>query len=74
VPTPSPPVFCTVPNFDGVNTSSAPAKWTKASFTGTITFSPAAPPPYSITWQSLTASTTVLCTSNITLQELPPAP
>ncbi|MEO5704447.1 MAG: DnaJ domain-containing protein, partial [Candidatus Limnocylindrales bacterium] len=42
VPTPSPPVFCTVPNFDGVNTSSAPAKWTKASFTGTITFSPAA--------------------------------
>jgi DnaJ domain len=74
VPATSPPVLCTVPNFVGANTSSATGKWTTAGFTGTITYSPAVPPPYQIAWQSLVAGTTASCTSTITLAQVVPSP
>jgi hypothetical protein len=43
-------------------------------FTGTITYAPNPPPSYPIAWQSLTAGTTVLCTSGITVAQVAPTP
>lgn len=74
VPTPSPQVFCTVPDFSNQSTGAAPGLWTGAFFTGTITYSPTVPPQYKIGWQSLPALSSVLCTSNITLQQVAPTP
>jgi DnaJ domain len=74
VSTSSAPVFCTVPNFIGANTSSSTGKWTTAGFTGTITYSPLVPPPYQIGWQSLTAGTAVSCTSDVTVAQVAPSP
>jgi hypothetical protein len=71
-PTPTPKVICTVPQFVGQNTANVAALWTAASFTGTVTYSPIIPPQYKIGWQSLTAGTDVLCTSDITVQLLAP--
>jgi hypothetical protein len=69
-PTPGP--ICTVPNFIGQNTRDARRLWHAASFTGTVTFSPAAPPHYVIQWQRLTAGTSRPCTSGITVSDAEP--
>jgi hypothetical protein len=71
-PTPTPKVICTVPQLVGQNTANAAAIWTAASFTGTISYSPVVPPQYRIEWQSLSAGTDVLCTSDITVQQAAP--
>jgi hypothetical protein len=74
VPTPSPGVLCTVPQFVDRSSGEATGLWSTALFTGTITYSPIVPPQYKVGWQSLTAGSSVSCTSDITLQELPPTP
>jgi hypothetical protein len=71
-PTPSPKVICTVPDFVGQNSANVAPLWAAASFTGTITYAPVIPPQYKVGWQSLTAGTDVLCTSDITVQQLAP--
>jgi hypothetical protein len=67
-PTATPPVFCTVIDLVGVNTSNAQLAWNSAGFTGTVVFSPAVPPQYKIGWQSLTVGDVILCTSDIAVQ------
>jgi hypothetical protein len=64
--------MCTVIDLVGVNSSNAQLTWNIAGFTGTVIFSPAIPPHYKIAWQSLTVGTDVLCTSDITVQQVAP--
>jgi hypothetical protein len=72
VPTPSPKVICTVPQFVGQNSANVLGIWSAEGFTGTITYVPVIPPQYKIGWQSLTAGSDVPCTSDITVQQLAP--
>lgn len=71
-PTPTPAVVCEVVSLIGLNTSNAQLTWSSAGFTGTVQFSPPVPPQYKIGWQSLTVGDSVLCTSNISVQQAPP--
>ncbi len=73
-PTPPPPVSCDVINLVGLNSSNAQLAWNTAGFTGTVLFSPQVPPQYKIRWQSLSVGETVPCTSDINVQQEPPAP
>jgi hypothetical protein len=66
--------MCTVPNLVGAQTTSVPGKWAAALFTGPVTYSPSVPPKYTVAWQSLTAGSTVLCTSGITVAQVMPTP
>ena len=71
-PTPTPKVICTVPQFVGQNSANVAALWAAESFTGTVTYAPVIPPQYKVGWQSLTAGASVLCTSDVTVQQLAP--
>ena len=64
--------MCTVPSLINVPSSSAQVRWLNAGFTGTVIFEPPVPPPYKIAWQSLTAGTSELCTSGITVRSTAP--
>jgi len=71
-PTPTPPTVCVVVNLLDLNTVKAQEMWSKAGFTGTVTFSPAVPPQYKIVWQSLTAGLSVACDRDITVSNKAP--
>jgi hypothetical protein len=71
-PTPTPELMCTVPSLINVQSSSAQVHWLNAGFTGTVIFEPPVPPAYKIVWQSLTAGTSELCTSGITVRSTAP--
>jgi PKD repeat protein len=59
---------CTVPNFKNVTTSSSiQTTWTAAGFSSTVVFSPARPPEYKITKQSLAAGSSQACTATFTV-------
>jgi hypothetical protein len=60
-----------VPNLVGLTTNHAKSTWINRGFTGPITYSPSAPPHYTITAQSLAAETSVECTSGITVEGTP---
>lgn len=72
VPTPTPPVMCKVPSLINVQSTAAQSRWSTAGFTGTVTFDPTVPPGFKILWQSLTAGTSALCTSGITVSSKAP--
>jgi Flp pilus assembly protein TadG len=64
--TPTPTPMCTVPNLKNLDTSVAPSTWTGAGFTAAqLIFSPLVGPNnnYRINDQSLTAGTSVACSS-----------
>jgi hypothetical protein len=65
-------VICTVPQLVGLNSANVATIWAAESFTGTITYAPLIPPQYKVGWQCLTAGTNVLCTTDITVQQLAP--
>ena len=69
-PTPEPK--CTVISLLDVSSVKASGLWTGAGFTGKVTFSPAVPPQYRIRWQSLTAGSSVPCSSGITVSDHAP--
>jgi curved DNA-binding protein CbpA len=71
-PTPTPALMCTVPSLINFPTSSAQSRWSNAGFTGTVIFEPPVPPVYKILSQSLTAGTSELCTSGITVRPTAP--
>jgi hypothetical protein len=71
-PTPTPGLMCTVPSLIDVASGSAQLHWSNAGFTGTVIFEPPVPPAYKIAWQSLTAGTSVHCTSGITVRSTAP--
>jgi hypothetical protein len=58
--------MCTVPSLINAPSTSAQSRWSSAGFTGTVIFEPTV--PYKILWQSLTAGTSELCTSGITVR------
>ena len=59
---------CTVPDFKNVTTSAGiQITWTAAGFSSTVIFSPARPPEYRITKQSLSSGSTQLCSATITV-------
>jgi len=64
--------MCTVPSLITVQSSAAPSHWLNAGFTGIVIFEPPVPPGYKIAWQSLTAGTSELCTSGITVRSTAP--
>jgi len=68
-PTPAP---CTVISLINDLTSKAQSDWQNAGFTGLVVFTPLVPPHYRIAWQSLTAGTSVPCTSGITVRSTAP--
>jgi Flp pilus assembly protein TadG len=71
-PSPTATPTCTVPNLKNVNTASAPATWSAAGFTAAnLLFSPLVGPGnnYSIKDQSLTAGTSVACTSSMVVYD-----
>jgi hypothetical protein len=55
----------------GVPSNKAQSTWANAGFSGEVTFSPAWPPRYTITSQSLTPGTQVRCTRGITVYGTP---
>jgi PKD repeat protein len=58
--------LCTVPQLYNTRRNNAQAAWTAASFTGTVTDGPGAPGGnYLIKRQSLTATSSVPCTSSV---------
>jgi PKD repeat protein len=58
--------LCTVPHLDGVKRNSAQADWNAAGFTGTVSDGPGAPNGnYTIKSQSLTATSSVPCSSSV---------
>lgn len=60
--------LCTVPNFNGIKRNSAPAMWTAAGFTGTLSSGPGAPSGnFTILSQSITGASQVPCNSSITV-------
>jgi PKD repeat protein len=60
--------LCTVPSLNGVKRNSAQAVWTGAAFTGTVSDGPGAPNGnYTILSQSITAASSVPCSSSITV-------
>jgi PKD repeat protein len=60
--------LCTVPKFDGVKRNSAPAIWTAAGFTGTLSSGLGAPNGnFTILSQSITGASQVPCNSSITV-------
>lgn len=66
-PTPTPVPTCTVPNMNG-NTRNAVKAWTDNGFTAAnLIFSPLVPPHYVIGTQTLTAYTSALCDSTMTV-------
>jgi hypothetical protein len=67
-PAPTPVPMCIVPNMKNQDTSAAGATWTGAGFTASnLLYSPLVPPNYTIKNQSLTKSTSVVCTSTMTV-------
>jgi len=71
-PTPTPHGKCEVVNLIDLNTVKAQEKWSAAGFTGTVTFSPDVPPQYRIVWQSLSAGTSVTCSSGVNVSDRAP--
>jgi PKD repeat protein len=58
--------LCTVPHLDNVKRNNAQATWTAAGFTGTVSDGPGAPNGnYTIKSQSLTATSSVPCSSSV---------
>jgi outer membrane biosynthesis protein TonB len=70
-PAPTPVPMCTVPN---LHTWAwlAQSTWTNRGFTGPIAFVPSSPLNYWISWQSVPANTSALCTSGITVRDNAP--
>jgi hypothetical protein len=64
--------MCTVPSLINFPSSSAQSRWSNAGFTGTVTVVPPVKPAYMVGWQSLTAGTSELCTSGITVRPTAP--
>jgi PKD repeat protein len=61
--------LCTVPNLH-IKRNGAPGVWTTAGFTGSLTDGPAAPGGnYTITTQSLTAASSVPCSSSVVVND-----
>ncbi|HUQ44206.1 MAG TPA: hypothetical protein VM451_07365 [Candidatus Limnocylindria bacterium] len=58
-------------NLVGLDSNRAQSTWNGAGFTGIVSFSPAWPPKYVITSQSLAPGTRVKCTSGISVQGTP---
>jgi hypothetical protein len=71
-PTPPPPAKCAVVSLLDFSTVKAQARWQRAGFTGKVVFAPDTPPNYKIVWQSLEIGAKVLCTSSITVSNVPP--
>lgn len=72
IPTPSaaptPVPACVVPDLKNDNSSTATAEWTGAGFAANnLAFNPLVPPHYRIRTQTLTKSTSVPCTSSMTV-------
>ncbi len=70
-PTPTPIPTCTVPNLTDNNTANAQSEWSGAGFSGSLIFNPSVPPNYNINWQSVSAGTSALCTSNMMVRPTP---
>jgi Flp pilus assembly protein TadG len=73
IPTPSAiptaPPMCVAPDLNQVNTSQATRKWTDNGFAANnLSFNPLVPPNYKITQQTLTAGTSYVCTSTMTVK------
>jgi hypothetical protein len=62
---------CTVPNLVGLESNKVTSTWTNAGFTGAVTFTPDWPPHYTITSQSRTIGSVVVCTSGIAVEGAP---
>jgi hypothetical protein len=71
-PTPTPPAKCTVVSLLDLSTVKAQARWQRAGFTGKVVFAPRTPPNYKIVWQSLEIGAKVVCSSSITVSNVPP--
>jgi hypothetical protein len=71
-PTPRPVPKCTVVNLLETQTVHAEQAWNDAGFSGSVTFDPAVPPEFKIKWQSLSAGSSVACTSGITVRREAP--
>jgi hypothetical protein len=68
-PTPTPEPMCTVPNLvqGSLKTDAAVAVWTASGFlANSLAFQPLVPPHFDIKDQSLTAGSSVLCSSSMT--------
>jgi PKD repeat protein len=58
--------LCTVPHLDGVKRNNAQSTWNGAGFNGIVVDGPGAPSGnYTITTQSITANSSVPCTSSV---------
>ncbi len=67
-PAPTPVPSCVVPDLKNDNSSAATAEWTGAGFAANnLAFNPLVPPHYRIRTQTLTKSTSVPCTSSMTV-------
>jgi hypothetical protein len=71
-PTPPPAAKCAVVSLLDLSTVKAQARWDRAGFSGKVIFAPDTPPNYKIVWQSLKIGAKVLCSSNITVSNVPP--